>query len=175
MLTDREFQLFRTLIREESGICLREGQRSFLQTRLSKRLKVKGMASFLRYYQFLTRAPERDQELLILLDLLTINATAFFRNPCQFELLKQVTLPEILARKAKTGQRTLRLWSAGCSTGQEPYAIAMVALEAVPFPRLWDITILASDISLTALESARKGVYPRAKLEDLDPYLSEVL
>ncbi|MFN3477130.1 MAG: CheR family methyltransferase [Candidatus Methylomirabilales bacterium] len=174
LLTDEEFKLFRDLIYEESGISLRDERRSFLEAKLSKRLRAVGMKSPYRYYKFLTEDEGGKRELLTFLDLLTINETSFFRNLPQFELLKTVVLPEMTSKKAGNGRRVLRLWSAGCSTGQEPYSMAMVTLEAVPFPLLWDIVILASDLSLTALEFAQQGVYPKEKVEGIDPsYLSK--
>lgn len=166
-LSNREFRLFKELIAEESGIALRDDRRLFLETKLQKRLKATGMTSPYRYYKLLTE-PGGKQELLHLLDLLTIHETSFFRNMPQFRLLKEVALPEVTSRRLKEGKRSLRLWSAGCSTGQEPYSMAMTVLEFLPVPPLWDITILASDLSLTALKSAQTGIYPKERVKNVE-------
>ncbi len=165
MMTDEEFRLFRNLIYDESGIYLRNERRSFLQNRL---LQATGITSPYRYYKLLTDPRAGKQELL-LLDLLTINETSFFRNPPQFALLKEIVLPSLIKIKTARETRVLRLWSAGCSTGQEPYSIAMTALSALPYPRLWDLKIYASDISLTALEVAQEASYPPDKVTGVDP------
>jgi chemotaxis protein methyltransferase CheR len=168
MITDEEFHLFRSLIYDESGIYLRDERRSFLQSRLLQRFQATGITSPYRYYKFLADPRAGKQELLLLLDLLTINETSFFRNPPQFALLREIVLPSLIKLKTTREMRTLRLWSAGCSTGQEPYSIAMTVLSALPYPRLWDLKIYASDISLTALEVAQKGVYPPDKVAGVD-------
>lgn len=169
MMTDEEFRLFRGLIYDESGIYLRDERRSFLQSRLLQRFQATGITSPYRYYKFLADPGAGKQEILLLLDLLTINETSFFRNPPQFALLREVVLPSLIKINTARGMRTLRIWSAGCSTGQEPYSIAMTVLSVLPYPRLWDLKIYASDISLTALEVAQKGAYPPEKVAGVDP------
>ncbi|MFQ5839740.1 MAG: CheR family methyltransferase [Candidatus Methylomirabilales bacterium] len=165
MLSSDEFRLFQRLIYEESGICLRDDRQSFLHNRLAKRFKATGLNSPYRYYRLLTQGTTTaKQELLILLDSLTINETSFFRNQPQFLLLRGTVLPEIIHAKTARDQHTLRIWSAGCSTGQEPYSIAIVLLETIPYLRLWDVKVLASDLSLTALEAAQQARYPREKI-----------
>lgn len=166
-LSNEDFRLFKELVCQESGIYLRDERHSFLEAKLQKRLKATGVTSPYRYYKLLTEAKGK-QELLLLLDLLTIKETSFFRNMPQFELLKEVVLPDVVLRRMKEGKKILRLWSAGCSTGQEPYSMAMTVVQSPPFPRLWDITILASDLSLTVIESAKAGIYPKEKVKDVE-------
>jgi chemotaxis protein methyltransferase CheR len=189
MLTDEEFRLFSNLIYEESGIYFKETRKDFLENRLIKRMTATGMKSPYWYYKFVTE--KSNTELLVLLDLLTINETSFFRNRPQIDLFKNVVLPDIMNKKrqnppspsfTKGGMGRLRVWSAGCSTGEEPYSIAMVVHDAMnnapSYPSLklrggrgsydggfeWDIKIFASDLSLTALEIANSGEYPADKV-----------
>jgi chemotaxis protein methyltransferase CheR len=189
MLTNEEFRLFRNLIYEESGIYLKESRKDFLENRLVKRMNVTGMNSPYWYYRFLTE--RKKAELLILLDLLTINETSFFRNKPQLELFKNVVLPDVMNSRGVLQYaplKKLRIWSAGCSTGEEPYTIAMIVMDAMnnapPYPPLsatggfaeaksrggrgcyddWDIKIFASDISLTAIETASRGKYDGEKV-----------
>ena len=168
-LTDDEFALFRTLIYEEAGLVLRPERRAFVASRVRHRLDARGLRSPYQYYRLLSDGPDRDAELLHFLDLLTIQETSFFRNPPQFELLRARVLPEILERKAHALGGSLRIWSAGCSTGQEPYSLAMAVVEQNPRVRGIVPKIYASDISLTALEFAQRGFFPEAKTQGVPP------
>jgi chemotaxis protein methyltransferase CheR len=103
-----------------------------------------------------------------LLDSLMICETSFFRNLPQFDLLREVVLPEITAKKAKAGSRMLRVWSAGCSTGQEPYSAVIALLETLPDQASWTIRVVASDLSFTALERAQAGLYRADQLKGID-------
>ncbi len=164
MLTEEEFRLFRTLIYDESGMFLKETKKDFLENRLAKRMQATNMTTPYWYYRFLTE--HKAQELLVLLDSLTINETSFFRNLPQFELFRNVVLPGILAESEAAGRRTVRIWSAGTSTGEEAYSIAMTVLDALPNAADWDIRIFASDISMKSLEIAHRGVYPAGKVRE---------
>lgn len=169
MITDEEFRLFRNLIYEESGIYLKETRKDFLTNRLLKRMNATGMASPYWYYKLLVE--KRKTELLILLDLLTVNETSFFRNRPQIDLFKNVILPGVIKKKEQDIQKKLRIWSAGCSTGEEPYTVAMVLREVISDYERWDIKIYASDLSLTALGTAAKGEYTADKiLATVDEY-----
>ena len=172
MLTDEEFRLFRNLIYDESGIYLKESRKDFLEHRLEKRLHATGMSSPYWYYKLVTE--QKKTELLILLDVLTVNETSFFRNGPQIELFKNKLLPVLLRSKARDPQKRLRIWSAGCSTGEEPYTIAMVVREALPDIRQWEVKIFASDLSMTVLQAASKGEYVADKVHATvdDHYLS---
>ncbi len=162
MLTDEEFRLFRNLIYEESGIYLKETRKDFLENRLSKRLTATGISS--PYWYFKHVQAQRASELLILLDLLTVNETSFFRNQPQLDLFRDRILPELARRKRNEPVKKLRIWSAGCSTGEEPYTISMILLDSlIGFPN-WDIKIYASDLSLSVLNAANKGEYAGEKV-----------
>jgi chemotaxis protein methyltransferase CheR len=161
MLTNEEFSLFRNIINQESGIQLNESRKDFLEHRLLKRMRDIGIKSPYWYYKQLT---EKNEELLTLLDLLTINETCFFRNKPQFDLLKNIILPKIINEKRNEPRQTLKIWSAGCSTGEESYSIAMYINETIPDTNNWDISLYASDLSFTSLERASKGEYDKDKI-----------
>ncbi|HEY6009938.1 MAG TPA: protein-glutamate O-methyltransferase CheR [Nitrospirota bacterium] len=164
MLTDEEFSLFKVLIYDESGMYLADTKKDFLENRLLKRMRATNAMTPYWYYRHLLA--NRRTELLILLDSLTINETSFFRNEPQIELFRNVILPGVIERRKKEDDRKLRFWSAGCSTGEEPYTIAMVLLDALPNAHAWDIRIFASDISQKALAAAQQGVYSSDKVRE---------
>lgn len=170
-LTDDEFKLFAQLIYDESGIAIKETKREYLQSRLQKRLQANGCQSFYRYYKLVTDREQGRRELIHLVDSLTINETSFFRNRPQFEILEKIVMPEL--KKKKFGNFRLRFWSAGCSRGHEPYSIAMSVLNNLDFPDAWDVKIIASDISLRALEAAQKGVYSEHEVTNVAPQYLE--
>ena len=149
MLTDEEFRLFRNLIYNESGMYLKENKKDFLEHRLSKRMTAMQTASPYWYYRLITE--EKKSELRMLLDVLTVNETSFFRNGPQIDLFKKVILPELADGRRRSINKRLRIWSAGCSTGEEPYTIAMLIQEVIPDWSQWDMKIFASDLSLRVL------------------------
>lgn len=169
ILSDNEFRLFRDLIYEECGISLGVEKITFLESRLRRRMDELGIKSGYEYHSLITTSHGRSQELPRLLDSLMICETSFFRNQPQFELLKEVVLPEIVARKEKAGTRLLRVWSAGCSTGQEPYSAVMTLLDSIPDRESWTIRVFASDLSFTALERAQCGLYREDQLKGVEP------
>ncbi|MBI5103152.1 MAG: protein-glutamate O-methyltransferase CheR [Nitrospirae bacterium] len=162
-LSAEEFRLFRDLIYGESGIFLKDNRRDFLENRLSKRMEATGKTSPYRYYRLVSGQDRR--ELLIFLDLLTVNETCFFRNMPQLDLFSNTVLPGLLREKDTAG-RSIRIWSAGCATGEEPYSLAMLVLDQVRDPAKWDLRIIASDLSLTALETAQRAEYPADRVLD---------
>jgi len=166
-----EYHLLRDLVYAECGIWLKDEKKSFLMNRAARRMRELNISSYYRYYKLLTDRDAGKKELLDFLDALTINETSFFRNRPQIDVLSRKVLPEIIDRKRKDGRLTLKMWSAGCSTGQEPYTLAMILRESVPDIRSWQIKILASDLSLTALEAAGKGLYLPEKLEGVEQRL----
>ncbi|MEE9523940.1 MAG: protein-glutamate O-methyltransferase CheR [Thermodesulfovibrionales bacterium] len=170
-MTEAEFKLFRDLVYAESGMYLRSGKKEFLENRIVKRMSAVNVTTSYWYYRFIKDGDKA--ELINLLDLLTINETSFFRNKPQIELLRKKILPEVIEKKERASMKELRIWSAGCSTGEEPYTIAMIVKEVLP-PGVWNVSIFASDLSLTALESASRGVYNMNKVKnDMDPYYVE--
>ena len=161
-ITADEFQRFRTLIYEESGIALGDQKRTLLASRLSKRLRDLSLDTFSAYYAKVTEDPSRE-EFTRMLDLISTNKTDFFREPKHFEFLRSEILPELAKEKR------IRIWSSACSTGEEPYTIAMTLVEGVESPAQWDFKILASDLSTRVLAKAASGVYDEERLRDVPP------
>jgi len=169
VITDREFELFRTLILKETGILLTDQKRSLVCARLAKRLRRLELSTFSQYYDYLrTRDPGGDER-RELVNCITTNKTEFFREPHHFDFLRRRVLEPLARSAASGGQRKLRIWSAACSTGEEPYSLAMTVAEVLQPLGSWDIRILASDIDTQVLERAALGRYPREAGEQLSP------
>ena len=145
-LSDADFELYRKLVYDASGIHFSATNRSILESRLKERLRDKKIESLTVYYQLLLSDKE---ELKTLLDSVTTNLTRFFRNQPHFDALEHYVVPELIKLKGNSGERKIRIWSAGCSTGEEPYTIAMLLKDCLPAP--WSFEIVASDISLKSL------------------------
>lgn len=159
-MSPEDFRLLRDLVRNHCGIHFDDTSQYVFEKRLSRRLEQLGLESYRQYYHLLRYDPDRDRELTELMDILTTNETYFFREEYQLRAFTEEILPELTDRKRKSGSRTLRIWSAGCSTGEEPYTIAMLLLDQ-PGLRGWRIDIVGTDISRRVLQIARKGVYGR--------------
>lgn len=162
MLFSEELKLkFKNIINERCGLYFRDHDLKDLEKAISLRMNALSIDSAVSYYNLLLFSGRKEEEFRELLDLLTVNHTYFFRNQPQFKALKEVILPEIINRKLSqvTEKPVLRIWSAGCSTGEEPYTIAMIIAEVIPDLKEWDIQILATDASTKALDEAVKGVY----------------
>jgi chemotaxis protein methyltransferase CheR len=162
VLTDAECSRFRQLVLQATGINMRETKRALLVARLMQRLRQLGLDSFSEYYDHL-KADESGQELLTFINRVTTNKTSFFREPHHFEFLRTSIIPAIRARR----EPHLRIWSAGCSSGEEPYSIAITVREAPGFTGNFDAHILASDIDTEMLERAKAGIYPEESLAEL--------
>ena len=168
-LTDAEFDRFRKLIYDESGITFSDTNRSVLESRIRETLRTKQLASVEDYFRLVSSSKD---ELNAMLDSVTTNLTRFFRNQAHFDTLEKYVLPEILQRKGASGEKRIRIWSAGCSTGEEPYTIAMVVKDNVP--PSFKTEIIASDISLKCLMTAKAGFYADAKMTGVpDKYLTK--
>jgi chemotaxis protein methyltransferase CheR len=167
-MTDEEFLLVRDLIYNYSGLYFAADNRFLLERRLAQRLAHHQLATFHDYYYYLRYDLNREQELSDIMDLLTTNETYFFRESFQLKAFTDEIIPEVSALKSTRGDRTLRIWSAGCSTGEEPYTIAMLLLER---PELagWKIEIIGTDISQRVLHQARKGVYGNSSFRVTEP------
>ncbi|MFZ3072878.1 MAG: protein-glutamate O-methyltransferase CheR [Thermodesulfobacteriota bacterium] len=170
-MSDDEFRLLRNLVYEECGIWLKDEKKFFLQNRAFQRMKALNLKSCYRYYKQINDPVSGKEELLIFLDALTINETCFFRNRPQLDLFSAHVVSDLAARKREKLDFNIKIWSAGCSTGQEPYTIGMILHEQILDLRQWRITILASDLSMTALETAQRGVYPIEKLDGIEERL----
>src|SRR6059058_6345758 len=131
-ISDPELKLLQTLVYQECGMFFDERRVHFLQDRLQRRLKTTGLDSFYSYYRLLT-SREGKTELAALLEHLTVNETSFFRNKPQLELFQKTILEELLRRKQERRDWSLRFWCAGCSTGQEPYTMAMQVCDALAY------------------------------------------
>ncbi len=161
-LGEAEFRFLRTFVLQHCGIALGEHKHQLVQGRLARRLRALRLQSFADYCDLLRADPQ--SELGELSSAISTNVTAFFREVHHYELLANELLPSWLQQKRRDGDR-LRLWSAGCSTGEEPYALAMVLAEALErSEQKVDARILATDLSPQALETARRGVYPLERL-----------
>ena len=158
-ISDLEFRHLRDFINERCGIYIADNRKYLLENRLGNRLKKLNLKNFDEYYNLLRYDPGRARELKKLFEVVTTNETSFFRNPPQLTAFQEHVLGDILGRGSDQG-RTLRIWSAGCSTGEEPYTLAMILLQTLGARRpLWDIKITANDLSERVLETARRGVY----------------
>jgi chemotaxis protein methyltransferase CheR len=163
-LSEREFSLFQALVEREAGIHLGPSKQALLVGRLSRRVRALGLASFSAYYHHVTEeGPEAAQERVRMLDCLCTHETHFFREAPHFDFLQQHLFPEWRARAAQRGRWPLRVWSAGCSTGEEAYSLAMVLLTHFPPSAGWEVEVLATDLSTWALGRAREALWPVEK------------
>jgi chemotaxis protein methyltransferase CheR len=152
------------MIYAAAGISLSPAKRALVCSRLTKRLRELEIPSFAEYYAYLISVGERDPEYQAMINCITTNKTEFFRESHHFEFLKNEAFPRIKQRAQQTGTRRLRIWSAGCSTGEEPYTIAMTILAHFGPLSNWDVGILASDIDTDVLRQAQEGIYPVDRL-----------
>lgn len=160
VLGDKEFEFIRHVVGVNAGIVLGPNKRQLVQGRLARRLRELGMQSYAAYCDFVREAG--PEELVRLINAITTNVTAFFREKHHFDALASYMLPEALERNRAS--RRIRIWSAGCSTGEEAYCIAMVAAETLPAAPRWDLKILATDIDSNVISTAAQGVYPLERL-----------
>ncbi len=160
-MTEREFRLFSKLIEDSCGIRMPEAKKQMLESRLRKRLRTLGISSYRDYYDFLNSREGRRAEMVKMIDAITTNKTDFFREPAHFTYLTEKILPEFLGT---TGGGRLKLWSAGCSSGEEPYTLAMVLSEYAENRGAFNFSILATDICTSVLEKAHCGIYEEEKI-----------
>jgi chemotaxis protein methyltransferase CheR len=184
-LTQAELKLLQALIYRECGMHFDDRRLHFLENRLQARLKECRLESFYSYYRLLT-APEGKHELSQLLEHLTVNETSFFRNKAQLDLFHKYILEDLLRAKDRRNDFTLRVWSAGCSTGQEPYTLAMLIADALAYftlrqpmsplssfpkplvPSPWKSEVLASDINYSVLRCGQEGMYTESQMASVD-------
>jgi chemotaxis protein methyltransferase CheR len=158
-LPEDVFRLLRDFIHDYCGIFFDDGSKFLLERRLNRRLEQHQLKSFEQYYHFLRYDRKREEEIVVLVDNLTTNETYFFRENAQLKAFSDEILPELRSRNA--GKKSLRIWSAGCSTGEEPYTIAILLLESGNWWRDWQVEIMGSDINQRVLHTARKGMYKK--------------
>jgi chemotaxis protein methyltransferase CheR len=168
-LTDEECARFCGLIYRAAGIRIADNKRVMIGNRVRRRLRATGIASFREYYTFLT-SPAGAREMPLFLDVITTNETYFFRDPQHYQWLGQEFLPEVARRAAAHKHpRRLRIWSAACSTGEEPYSIAIEVLEKRPLFAGWKVKVLGTDLSGAALAEARAGRYDARSVRHVEP------
>jgi chemotaxis protein methyltransferase CheR len=168
---DPELIRIRDLIYQSAGIFHPDNKLRLLADRCSRRMKELKVSSLRDYCERLTVKPNRQLELVALLNEITIGETCFFRNQAQLDALRRIVLPKIVT-EAELPSRHLRIWSAGCSTGEEPYTLSMQMLdEAHDLLKGWTVEILATDINEQSLEHAKKGVYGNYSTRHLTPHI----
>lgn len=160
-ISDEEFDFFRALAYEHAGISIADYKRNMVYRRIAKRLQALGLETIADYQALLLSGTEEDES-EALINALTTNKTSFFREPHHFEHLTQTALPTLMQARQRKGVRRLRLWSAGCSSGQEPYSIAMATRTTAARPPTWDVRILATDIDTEMVAKGKRGLYPNA-------------
>jgi chemotaxis protein methyltransferase CheR len=184
-ITSAELKLLQALVYQECGMYFDERRLHFLENRLVGRLKECRLDSFYSYYRLLI-STEGRQELGRLLEDLTINETSFFRNKAQLDLFHKTVLEDILRKKERAGNYSVRIWSAGCSTGQEPYTLAMLLADGLAYytlrkpalcsaaspkpliPAPWKLEVLASDINYSVLRAGQEGIYSEHQMSSVD-------
>ena len=167
-VTDEEFRQLRDFIYAQCGIFIGENRKYLIENRLATRIKELNLTSYSEYYNFLRFDTNKRAELSRLFEAVTTNETSFYRNPPQLQIFQEVVLKDMLDKQRKLNQRKLRIWSAGCSTGEEPYTIAIILHELLKQEMLtWDIKITANDLSEAVLASARRGVYSEYTLRTM--------
>jgi len=166
-LSESQFNEISDLVKSLCGINLHDGKKELVKARLTKRLRKLNLCSFAEYMEYV-RSDTSGAELTNMLDALSTNLTSFFRENEHFEYLAEQVFPAILDNAPRTGRR-LRIWSAGCSSGEEPYSIAITVSEKIPDLRSWDAKILATDISTRMLARAARGVYDAERIKTVSP------
>ena len=166
VLSEKDFRHISDLVYEHCGINLHEGKKELVRARLAKRLREGRFRTFSEYIRHVLDDPT-GREFSILVDSLSTNLTKFFREDQHFEYMRSQLLPRIIATKQRSGVCRIRAWSAGCSSGEEPYSIAITLSEAIQGKGRWDVRLLATDVSTRILERAKQGVYEKDRIEPI--------
>lgn len=173
VLSDKIFSRFSSFIYDEVGIKLPPAKKTMLEARLHKRLKALGILTFEAYADYVFSPEGRGMELINLIDVVTTNKTDFFREPAHFEYLVKTAIPALIS-KSHSGIRTpFKIWSAGCSTGEEPYTMSMVLAEFAATQPGFTANILASDISTVVLSKARNAIYTEDRVDTIPLHLKK--
>jgi chemotaxis protein methyltransferase CheR len=165
LFRDADFYALRDLVKQETGIALGEAKRELVYGRVSRRLRVLGLSSFSEYRDRLNSGD--SEEMVEFCNAITTNLTSYFRESHHFDYLRDKLL-KVHAADANASRR-IRIWSSACSTGEEPYSIAMTVCDAIPDWRRWDIKILATDLDSQVLAKAQAGVYTADRMRGLSP------
>ena len=158
-LSEKDFRRLSGFIHNECGIKMPEGKKILLESRLRRRIRALGLGSFGEYCDYLFSPEGTKSELVHMIDVITTNKTDFFREPKHFDYLVQTALPELIKLYGVTIRRKYAIWSAGCSSGEEPHTLAMVLNEFADRYHGFYFSVLATDISTRVLEHARRGIY----------------
>jgi chemotaxis protein methyltransferase CheR len=161
--TDQDFNHLRELVGKHTGISLADNKKELVYGRISRRLRALRINSFQEYRSLLEKG--ESDELEQFTNLITTNLTAFFREPHHFDYMKGTIIPELL--KSRRDSKKIRIWSAGCSTGEEPYSIAIALKEAMPNPGPWELQILATDLDSDVLAHGKAGIYTEDRLSGI--------
>lgn len=161
----QDFELIRDLVSQKSGIYFQTSKRQYFMRRLRRRMDALDCADLLEYYHILASNTSRE-ELSELLNLLTTTETYFFRNTQQLQSFEREVIPALLHKKQEAGTFHLSIWSAGCSSGEEPYTLAMILLETIPDIHRWKISIVGTDINTQVIAKAKEGIYSDRSLRD---------
>jgi chemotaxis protein methyltransferase CheR len=166
-LSEDVFRLLRDLVRDYCGIHFDDSSRYLVEKRLARRMKSHHLSDFRDYYRFIRYSKNSEEELSAIIDVLTVNETYFFREQNQLRTFSDEILEEL--KETNRDRKSLRIWSAGCSTGEEPYTIAILINEKPEF-RNWEVEIFGSDINQRVLQTARRGIYRKNSFRTTDPY-----
>lgn len=166
-MTDAEFARFSRFIHEQCGITLPQVKKAMLASRLQKRLRALGLSSYGQYYDYVFRPPGNPDECTKMINAVTTNRTEFFREPHHFEYLRSEALPSILQHRPQGGPRTIRLWSAGCASGEEPYSLAMTMAAFISKRPGLDYAILATDLSTTMIAVGKRAIYDEQRIRQI--------
>ncbi len=165
---DEDFRFVARLVKEKTGIVLADHKRDMVYGRLARRLRNLGLTTF-KDYTDMIQGPDGDKELGSFVNALTTNLTKFFRENHHFEHLGQTAIPMVRERQRRNPEKRLRIWSAGSSSGEEPYSIAMTVRNALPNMKDWDARILATDIDTDMLTKGARGIYEKERAENIPP------
>ena len=165
-MSDRDFERIRSVIKDVTGINMSDSKRQLVYRRLGSRLKATGIGSFQAYLDHIREGNPAELEQFT--NAVTTNLTSFFRENHHFQFLEKTVLPEAVARAAR-GDKRLRIWSAGCSTGEEPYSIAITLRETLKDIAQWDAKVLCTDLDSDVIETCKAGIYSMQRVEKIPP------
>ncbi|GFE61511.1 protein-glutamate O-methyltransferase CheR [Geobacter sp. AOG2] len=167
VLKDKEFVRFSSFIYDQVGIKMPAAKKTMLEARLQKRLKALGLRTFEEYAEYVFSGAEKSDELIHLIDVVTTNKTDFFREPAHFDYLLKSAIPALIEDREAGYKSPFKIWSAGCSTGEEPYTLTMVISELMEAYPGFRASILATDISTAVLEKAKNAIYAEDRVDTI--------